>query len=213
MSKFLDRLHADRPLLYDGGFGSELFSRGIELTNSTLANEEQPDAVVDIHKTYIAAGADLIGTNTFVASELHLEMAGKDPDGSGALTRTATELAHRAVAQQDDLHIRVAEIVHVELAVAVVAVLALAGGGRALAFVVRHPSIVFAAGCLQLWPCAYGCAACPLAGVSPRRATNGGWPCAYLDAPLVRARVSESSDASPGRSHGCGLRLQINVYR
>ena len=91
MSKFLDRLAADRPLIYDGGFGSELFARGIELTNSTLANEAHPDAVVDIHKAYIAAGADLIGTNTFVASELHLEMAGKDPDQAGALTRTATD--------------------------------------------------------------------------------------------------------------------------
>ena len=99
MSKFLDRLAADRPLIYDGGFGSELFARGIELTNSTLANEAHPDAVVDIHKAYIAAGADLIGTNTFVASELHLEMAGKDPDQAGALTRTATDLARRAIAE------------------------------------------------------------------------------------------------------------------
>ena len=99
MSKFLDRLATDRPLIYDGGFGSELFARGIELTNSTLANEAHPDAVVDIHKAYIAAGADLIGTNTFVASELHLEMAGKDPDQAGALTRTATDLARRAIAE------------------------------------------------------------------------------------------------------------------
>ena len=99
MSKFLDRLAADRPLIYDGGFGSELFDRGIELTNSTLANDEHPDAVVDIHKAYIAAGADLIGTNTFVASELHLEMAGKDPDQAKALTRIATDLAHRAIAE------------------------------------------------------------------------------------------------------------------
>ena len=99
MSKFLDRLAADRPLIYDGGFGSELFARRIELTNSTLANEAHPDAVVDIHKAYIAAGADLIGTNTFVASELHLEMAGKDPDQAGALTRTATDLARRAIAE------------------------------------------------------------------------------------------------------------------
>ena len=85
MSKFLDRLADPRPLIYDGGFGSQLFARQIELTNSTLANEEHPNAVVDIHKDYIAAGADLIGTNTFVASELHLEMAGKDPAQAGAL--------------------------------------------------------------------------------------------------------------------------------
>ena len=101
MSKFLDRLADPRPLIYDGGFGSQLFARQIELTNSTLANEEHPDAVVDIHKEYIAAGADLIGTNTFVASELHLEMAGKDPAQAGELTRRGTELARQDVEESD----------------------------------------------------------------------------------------------------------------
>ena len=84
-------------MVYDGGFGSELFARGIELTNSTLANELHPDAVVDIHRAYIDAGVDAIGTNTFVASELHLEMAGKDPADAGALAKKAAELARRAI--------------------------------------------------------------------------------------------------------------------
>ena len=83
VSPFLQRLDDPRPLLYDGGFGSELFARQIELTNSTLANENHPEAVVDIHTEYIAAGADCIGTNTFVASELHLAMADKDPTQAG----------------------------------------------------------------------------------------------------------------------------------
>ena len=87
MSPFLQRLDDPRPLLYDGGFGSELFARQIELTNSTLASEIHPEAVVDIHAEYIAAGADCIGTNTFVASELHLAMADKDPTQAGALAR------------------------------------------------------------------------------------------------------------------------------
>ncbi len=101
MSKFLERLAENRPLIYDGGFGSQLFARQIELTNSTLANEEHPDAVVDIHSDYIAAGADLIGTNTFVASELHLEMAGKDPAQAESLTRRGAELARQAVEKSD----------------------------------------------------------------------------------------------------------------
>ena len=97
MPSFLERLQDPSPLLYDGGFGSQLFARGIELTNSTLANESHPDAVVDIHRAYIAAGADIIGTNTFVASELHLDMAGKDPLAAGELVRQATAHARRAV--------------------------------------------------------------------------------------------------------------------
>ena len=101
MSKFLERLAEDRPLVYDGGFGSQLFARQIELTNSTLANEENPDDVVDIHCDYIAAGADIIGTNTFVSSELHLEMAGKDPAQAESLTRRGAELARQAVEKSD----------------------------------------------------------------------------------------------------------------
>lgn len=97
MSNFLERLADPRPLIYDGGFGSQLFARQIELTNSTLANEEHPDAVVEIHADYITAGADIIGTNTFVASELHLEMAGKDPAQAETLTRRGAELARQAV--------------------------------------------------------------------------------------------------------------------
>ncbi len=97
MKPFIERIAEDRPMLYDGGFGSQLFARGIELTNSTLANEAHPDAVVDIHRTYIEAGVDAIGTNTFVASELHLEMAGKDPASSGQLAAQAARLARQAV--------------------------------------------------------------------------------------------------------------------
>ena len=77
MKTFLERMEDPGPLVYDGGFGSELFKGRIELTNSALANELHPAAVVDIHSAYIEAGTDVIGTNTFVASPLHLEMAGK----------------------------------------------------------------------------------------------------------------------------------------
>ena len=60
MRPFLERIQDDRPLIYDGGFGSELFARGIELTNSALANELHPDDVVGIHTDYIQAGSDII---------------------------------------------------------------------------------------------------------------------------------------------------------
>ncbi len=97
MKTFLERLEDPRPLIYDGGFGSELFARGIELTNSTLANELHPDDVVDIHLEYIKAGAEVIGTNTFVASIPHLEMAGKDASESEKLVRLAVEHAKAAI--------------------------------------------------------------------------------------------------------------------
>ena len=55
MIPFRDRLATGEPLLYDGGFGSELFSRGVELVNSALANDSHPDAVVDTTYDYIDA--------------------------------------------------------------------------------------------------------------------------------------------------------------
>ena len=97
METFLDRIADPSPMIYDGGFGSELFARGIELTNSTLANELHPDAVIDIHSAYIEAGVDAIGTNTFVASMLHLEMAGKEGTAADKIVRLAVEHAKAAV--------------------------------------------------------------------------------------------------------------------
>ena len=85
--------------MYDGGFGSQLFARGIELTNSTLANELHPATIVDIHSDYINAGAEAIGTNTFVASPLHLEMAGQDTSDAQRLTRLAVQHTKMAVEQ------------------------------------------------------------------------------------------------------------------
>lgn len=74
MRAFLERLKDPKPLLYDGGFATELFYRGIELPNSAVANVSHPDTVVDIHSSYLDVGSDVLGTNTFVVSVLHLEM-------------------------------------------------------------------------------------------------------------------------------------------
>ena len=106
MKPFLERLTDSKPLVYDGGFGSQLFARGIELTNSTLANDLHPEAVVAIHKDYISAGANAIGTNTFVASPLHLEMAERDSGEAAGLVKLAAEHARRAVEESgEDVYI------------------------------------------------------------------------------------------------------------
>lgn len=97
MTSFKQRLSDPRPILYDGGFGSQLFARGIELVNSTIANDTHPEAVEDIHVDYLTAGAEAIGTNTFVASALHLEMADREGQAADAIARLAAENARRAV--------------------------------------------------------------------------------------------------------------------
>ena len=98
---FQERLRSDEPILYDGGFGSQLFARSIELANSALANDLHPRAVIDIHSDYINAGAEAIGTNTFVASPLHLEMAGQDVSDAKRLIQLAVQHAKAAVKKSE----------------------------------------------------------------------------------------------------------------
>ncbi|MYA68694.1 hypothetical protein F4009_03085 [Candidatus Poribacteria bacterium] len=101
IKSFQERLKSNKPILFDGGFGSQLFARGIELANSALANELHPAAVIDIHSDYISAGAEAIGTNTFVASPLHLEMAGQDASDAQRLIRLAVQHAKAAVERNE----------------------------------------------------------------------------------------------------------------
>lgn len=107
MKTFLERLKEPEPMIYDGGFGSQLFAKGIELANSALANELYPQAVVDIHLSYINAGADVIGTNTFVVSPLHLEMAGKSAAEAEQLVTAAVKHTKTAL-EESGRHVYIA---------------------------------------------------------------------------------------------------------
>ncbi len=64
MSKAFD---FDRPLLLDGGSGRELLKRGVPILTeiwSATALYLAPDIVRQVHADFIAAGADVITTNT-----------------------------------------------------------------------------------------------------------------------------------------------------
>lgn len=97
MIPLLQRLQDPTPLLFDGAFGTELFVRGVELPNSALANKTHAETVVAVHRAYLDAGSDLIETNTFVASSLHLEMASAGDTDSSGLAALGAQLARRAV--------------------------------------------------------------------------------------------------------------------
>src|SRR3990172_4872496 len=100
---FLQRLH-DGPILADGGLASMLYAGG---TNYQQCFEEmnlsQPDLVQGIHRSYIAAGAEIIETNTFGANRFKLAPHGlqksvRDINYAGAkLARDAREVAGEAV--------------------------------------------------------------------------------------------------------------------
>src|SRR5579871_3882185 len=76
MSDLLTRLLEHRPwLLADGGMGSGLFERGLESGYAPeLWNVEHPERIAAVHRSFIAAGADIILTNTFGGTRHRLKL-------------------------------------------------------------------------------------------------------------------------------------------
>ncbi len=69
---FLDRL-ARGPVLCDGAMGTQLYARGAAFESSFEAlNLTRPELVSDIHRAYLAAGAEIVETNTFGANRFKL---------------------------------------------------------------------------------------------------------------------------------------------
>lgn len=72
MKGFKDRLHHEI-IVFDGGVGTCLYDRGIFInTCFDELNLINPDLVKEVHKDYVAAGADVIETNTFGANRFKL---------------------------------------------------------------------------------------------------------------------------------------------
>ena len=70
-------LDGSRYYLLDGGMGTMLQARGLQAGEGPeFLNLTHPEAVREIHAAYVAAGADIITTNTFGASRLKM---GCDP--------------------------------------------------------------------------------------------------------------------------------------
>ena len=72
MKPFLEALQ-ERVLLCDGAMGTYLYEKGEYINRSyDELNLTKPDLVREIHREYLAAGADIIETNSFGANRLRL---------------------------------------------------------------------------------------------------------------------------------------------
>lgn len=92
---FLDAL-SSRVLVCDGAMGTMLYGRGVFINRCFESlNLSQPDFVADVHRAYLAAGADVIETNTFGASRLKLRAFGLG-DEAPALNAAGARLARAA---------------------------------------------------------------------------------------------------------------------
>ncbi len=87
------------PIIIDGGMGTQLERLGAPMDArvwSARALETHPDTVRAAHAAFLAAGAEVLITNTFAAGRHMLEPGGLG-DRVAALNRRAVELARDAV--------------------------------------------------------------------------------------------------------------------
>jgi methionine synthase I (cobalamin-dependent)/5,10-methylenetetrahydrofolate reductase len=97
---FLDTL-AEAPLLWDGAMGSLLYERGVYLTRCfDELNLSQPEIIAQIHRDYVAAGADVIETNTFGANRMVLARHGY-AERTKEIVWAGVEVARQAVAGRE----------------------------------------------------------------------------------------------------------------
>jgi 5-methyltetrahydrofolate--homocysteine methyltransferase len=108
-SAFLDRLHSpERPVIvFDGGMGTNLQTQNLTAEDFGGKDYEgcneyliytKPEAVANVHRGFLEAGADVIETDTFGATSIVLaeyDLADKAYD----LNKTAAELAKRLTAE------------------------------------------------------------------------------------------------------------------
>ena len=95
-------LAGGRPLLLDGGLGSELAARGYDLSTPLWSAElilSHPAALRAVHRAFVDAGADCLISASYQASPAGLRAAGVDADTAAAVFRRAVEIAREACAE------------------------------------------------------------------------------------------------------------------
>jgi homocysteine S-methyltransferase len=76
-SKIRERLNQNELVILDGGVGTELQKRGIEMDESWCGTASRNTEILkQVHLDYIKAGAQVITTNTYASSRLLLDAAG-----------------------------------------------------------------------------------------------------------------------------------------
>ncbi|HYE23820.1 MAG TPA: bifunctional homocysteine S-methyltransferase/methylenetetrahydrofolate reductase [Clostridia bacterium] len=94
---FLERLKRG-PILCDGAMGTLLYAKGVFINRCyDELNISQPEMILDIHRDYVKAGADIIETNTFGANSFRLLRHGLQ-DRLREINVRGAQIAREAVA-------------------------------------------------------------------------------------------------------------------
>jgi len=95
MPPILERIREGKVFVADGAMGTMLMERGLKSGQCPEAfNLSNPDAVAEVSRLYIGAGAEIIQTNTFGASPLKLGLYGLQ-DWTEKINRRAVEIARK----------------------------------------------------------------------------------------------------------------------
>ena len=87
-------------VVLDGGLATELERRGLDLGDDLWSARvllEQPEAIADVHRAYVEAGADVVITASYQASFEGLARRGLDEAAASVLLARSVELAREAV--------------------------------------------------------------------------------------------------------------------
>ena len=108
MKTFRQRLAGEATILFDGAMGTMLYQKGVFLNRSF---EEvclsDPKLVLEIHREYLEAGADVLTTNSWGAGLPKLRAAGLEEKFS-AINERAVKLARQAIEEsgrQGSVHV------------------------------------------------------------------------------------------------------------
>ncbi len=100
MLPLLKRLEQPAPLLADGAMGTMIHARVGSSIDACFDsyNLTHPETVLEIHRAYLEAGAELIETNTFSANRVKLAEHGYE-DQTAAINRAGVMLARQAISE------------------------------------------------------------------------------------------------------------------
>lgn len=96
MGKITDKLAEGRVLVSDGAWGTFLHNKGLKVQECPESwNLERPADVLEIARSYVEAGADIILTNSFGGSPMKLAGYGLE-DQTFAFNKAAAEISKEA---------------------------------------------------------------------------------------------------------------------
>ena len=96
MQDFIQAIADEHVYLFDGAMGTMLYSKGVFINKCyDELNLRNPEIVLEVHKQYVKAGAEILETNTYGANRVKLRGFGIE-DELREINKRAAELARKA---------------------------------------------------------------------------------------------------------------------